>query len=126
MNITNIVRRLPHSSMSRLAIAFLITLVWSSLAFCGQIHYAAAAGDLAMVKRQLEYRPDLVSSKDDEGNTPLHIAVEFGHKEVMELLLAKGADVNARDEDGWTPLHMAAAAGYKDVVELLRQHGGHE
>ncbi len=45
---------------------------------------------------------------------------------MVELLLAKGADVNAKDDGGETPLDAAVNNGHKDVAELLRQHGGHE
>ena len=31
--------------------------------------------------------------------TPLHVAAENGHAEIIELLLAKGADIEARDGD---------------------------
>jgi len=50
----------------------------------------------------------------------------MAHKDVVELLLANKADVNAKDNSGKTPLHIAVSKGHKDVVELLRQHGGHE
>ena len=63
-----------------------------------------------------------------------------GHKDVAELLLANGADVNARNNRGETPLHLVLAEAtdsrYKpetelgkrnrDMAEWLRQHGGHE
>ncbi|MGA2632301.1 MAG: ankyrin repeat domain-containing protein, partial [Terriglobia bacterium] len=49
-----------------------------------------------------------------------------GIKDVVELLLANGADVNAKDNQGETPLHWAVVNGNKDFAELLRQHGGHE
>jgi len=43
-----------------------------------------------------------------------------GHKEIVELLIAKGADVNSKDKSGYTPLHGAAT----DVtVELLIAEG---
>jgi len=41
----------------------------------------------------------------------------------MEVLLAKGAQVNARNAHGWTPLHVAAAGGDPAVITLLLQHG---
>lgn len=63
--------------------------------------------------------PDSVSSRDDNGNTPLHWAAANGHKEVTELLLANKADVNAKNNDGATPLYAAAGTGHQDVVELL-------
>jgi cytohesin len=42
----------------------------------------------------------------------LHYAAYGGHKEIAELLIAEGADVNAKDEDGVTPLHEAALWGH--------------
>ena len=57
--------------------------------------------------------------------TPLHYAAR-GHKNVAELLLDNGADVNAKDKHGNTPLHKATLRGNKDIVELLRKHGAKE
>ena len=51
----------------------------------------------------------------------MHSAAREGHKEVIELLIAKGADVNAKDDDGATPLDMADD---KETADLLRKHGG--
>jgi ankyrin repeat protein len=42
-----------------------------------------------------------------------------GHEEIVELLIAEGADVNARDNYKWTPLNYAAHGGHKEIVELL-------
>ena len=41
----------------------------------------------------------------------------------MELLLSKGADVNAKDIHGNTALHSAAEQGHKEVVKLLLSKG---
>jgi ankyrin repeat protein len=49
--------------------------------------------------------------------TPLHLAAQEGHKDLVELLLANGADVNAESSFGLTSLHVAVE--HKDVVELL-------
>ena len=52
---------------------------------------------------------------------------ERGHsnnKDVAELLIAKGADVNAKDDNGWTPLHHAVPDGHKEIAELLITKGG--
>jgi ankyrin repeat protein len=43
-----------------------------------------------------------------------------GNKEVVELLIAKGVDVNAKDVDGKTPLNSAEG----ETADLLRKHGG--
>ena len=51
--------------------------------------------------------------------TPLHLAAI---KETAELLIAKGADMNAKMEDGDTPLDLAK--GHPEIAELLRKHGG--
>ena len=44
-------------------------------------------------------------------------------KHLVEILVSKGADVNAKTEMGTTPLHQAALAGYKSVAEFLLSKG---
>jgi ankyrin repeat protein len=41
----------------------------------------------------------------------------------MELLLAKGAEVNAKDSEGVAPLQWAAICGHRDIAELLLTNG---
>jgi ankyrin repeat protein len=70
-----------------------------------------------------------VNAKKDKGHTPLYAAILYQRKEVVELLITAGADVNADEGTGWTPLHIAAglnadlgglsAEGHKEIVELL-------
>ena len=55
------------------------------------------------------------------GWTPLHVAVDTGHRGVMRLLLDAGADVRAGT--GWTPLHEAGTMGDKDLVAMLLDRG---
>ena len=51
--------------------------------------------------------------------TALAIASRKGHKEIVELLLKKGAEPNIRDKYGTTPLHYAALYGHMAIVETL-------
>ena len=52
--------------------------------------------------------------------TPLHRAAFKGYTDVVKLLLANKAEVNAKTNDGLTPLHQAVAqGGYKEVAALL-------
>ena len=111
-------KRMPLS-LIQIATFTIVTLAWSSLAFCGEIHDAAKAGDLEKVKALLKANPDLVNSKDTsrryDGYTPLHSAVEKRQNEMVELLLANKADVNANVSSVGSPLHLAAARGYMDI-----------
>ena len=61
--------------------------------------------------------------KGKDGWTSLHFALQLDHKEIVELLIANGADVNAKAEDGVAPLHVAAGGGHKEVAELLIANG---
>jgi len=45
---------------------------------------------------------------------------------IIELLINKGAEVNARDKEGLTPLDLAIHKGRKRVEQLLRKHGAKE
>jgi ankyrin repeat protein len=86
----------------------------------GSLHEAAFNGKLEKAKALIEANPDMVNSHASYAEqTPLHIATEFGHKDVAELLLANKADVEAKAHGGWTPLLNAVFGGHKDMVELL-------
>ena len=54
----------------------------------------------------------------------MHYAAHGGQKEIAELLIDAGADVNAKDDDGTTPLDRAIQLGHPEIADLLRQHGG--
>jgi len=60
------------------------------------------------------------------GGTALMLAAQKGHKEVVKLLLKKGANVNAKNDLGWTALDFAAKEGYKEIVKLLKAYGAKE
>ena len=85
---------------------------------------AAFKGNIEAVKQHLPACAD-VNAKDKYGRTPLHAAAVGGSKEVVELLIAKGADVNAKvvsgPNQGKTPLD---TANETDLADLLRKHGG--
>jgi ankyrin repeat protein len=55
--------------------------------------------------------------------TPLHAACMFDRKEIAEILLQGGANVNSRNHDGDTPLHLACLMRYKEIIGLLIQYG---
>ena len=50
-------------------------------------------------------------------------ASKKGLKEVVELLIQKGANVNAKDNYRYTPIFIAAMNGHKEIVEILIQNG---
>jgi ankyrin repeat protein len=85
---------------------------------------SAALGELAKVELELARSPGSAKARDENGLTPLHHAAWGGYLEVIEQLLAAGAEVDARDALGRTPLiHMTAWCTRKDVVRLLLGNG---
>ena len=77
---------------------------------------AAEKGNIEAVKWHLDAGADVNAQDNDIRWTPLHVAAAFGHKEIAELLLANGADVNAKSKRG-TPLSNAVKSGDKEIVE---------
>jgi ankyrin repeat protein len=56
-----------------------------------------------------------------DGWTPLHLAAHFGQLAVVDLLLARRAEVDARSKNalGNTPLHAALAGGHRTATRRL-------
>uniref|UniRef100_A0A673T0D2 Poly [ADP-ribose] polymerase n=1 Tax=Suricata suricatta TaxID=37032 RepID=A0A673T0D2_SURSU len=64
-----------------------------------------------------------VNEKNKEFMTPLHVAAERAHNDVMEVLHKHGAKMNALDTLGQTALHRAALAGHLQTCRLLLSYG---
>ena len=87
------------------------------------MHDAVGTGNIEAVKQHIAAGMDVNAKHDAFGITSLEIAAIAGHKEIVELLISEGADVNAKDKKGRTPLHHAATHGRKEIVELLIAKG---
>jgi ankyrin repeat protein len=84
---------------------------------------AAAIGDANLVRTLIENGVHVNSLDDSFVKTALHRAAINGHKDVVELLLAEGAGVDARDWGLVTPLNYAVENGHREVASLLIASG---
>ncbi|XP_051819877.1 poly [ADP-ribose] polymerase tankyrase-1 isoform X2 [Antechinus flavipes] len=64
-----------------------------------------------------------VNEKNKDFMTPLHVAAERAHNDVIEVLHKHGAKMNALDTLGQTALHRAALAGHLQTCRLLLSYG---
>lgn len=83
------------------------------------LHLAAYFGIHTAVSRLLQLLQD-ADLDDSYVRTPLSWAAENGHKDVMQLLLEKGANIETKDKEGWMPLLYAAVKGYETIAKLLK------
>src|SRR5688572_17689055 len=89
------------------------------------LHLACARGNLEIVSILIDKTTRKMLNKlDAAGYTPLMDAVEGNHMEVVRMLLALGAEVNARSADlGQTALRIAAGQGTLEMVRVLVEAG---
>ena len=80
---------------------------------------AALRGNVPVARRLIA----LGAAVQHDGWAPLHYAASQGGMEGIELLLAKGASLDARSPNGTTPLMMAARYGSEEATLLLLRRG---
>jgi ankyrin repeat protein len=54
-----------------------------------------------------------------KGKTALHLAAQKGHEAIVQILIQKGANVEAKDVGGKTALYWAAQDWRIEVVEVV-------
>jgi ankyrin repeat protein len=108
---------------------------------------AIKAGEFERVKTMVTANASLADARGANGESAVLIAVYHRQKEIVNLLVARGAvltlpeasaagevehaerllasdggSVNVHSADGWTPLHLAAFFGRRRIAELLLEH----
>jgi ankyrin repeat protein len=116
------------------------------------LHGAASFGEKSVAEILIS-KGAIINIKNDSGSTPLHLAVvpvidadmkksmdkdmietikgtfssiEKGKKDVMILLVSKGANINAKNKEGKTPFKLATENDNKEAAEFLRKNGAKE
>ena len=84
------------------------------------LHAAAASRNLETVRAVLTGRPD-VNARQQLGYTPLMGAAAAGDPEMVDLLLAAGADPTLVSEDGKTAADVANEHGHPAVANYLQR-----
>lgn len=89
------------------------------------LYEACAMGMLSDVRDALDRDAEGANSFSPDGHTPLGLACFFGHLEIAELLLSRGASPNteSRNFQRVAPIHAAAAAGSYPILKLLLDAG---
>lgn len=86
---------------------------------------AAALGDLHAAEAVLSQKPDAFTEFSSDGFTALGYAAYFGNREMVRLLLSKGADpsVPSNNREAYPPLHSSLAGGHKEIARMLIDAG---
>ena len=85
------------------------------------LHKAAIKGNLVKVTRLIAVGAKL--NNFYRGNSPLHWACEYGHKQIVELLINHGVKLNVKNSLGHTELMLAAWNGYVCTTKRLLAYG---
>jgi ankyrin repeat protein len=87
------------------------------------LHAAAYSGSAAIATLLLDHKAARDDTANKAGASPLFVAAEMNHPEVVELLIAKGADVGQLESHGYMATTRAIFKGHHDMVRLLKRHG---
>lgn len=112
----------------RKLLLFIISLLGISVVQAGaqdagsvaKFHKAVRVGDAQIVKSMLTTNPSLATSVDEHKFQPIHLLDMECNAEILDLLLANGADINARNDEGVTLLHIVTDPG---AIDLLIRRG---
>ncbi|GAB6032674.1 hypothetical protein CHUAL_011550 [Chamberlinius hualienensis] len=74
-------------------------------------------------KSQLRLSQLISGFRDQHGRTVFHVAVSFGHDDVVDFLLQNSKCFNGVDSNGTSPLHLACLMGLQKILMLLLHFG---
>ena len=84
---------------------------------------AIKAGHVNIVELLLRYKAAALSTKDGDGQDPLHHAIRMGRLDIVNLLLSNKVSISNENNFGWKSIHIACAYGHLGIVQALISHG---
>lgn len=84
------------------------------------LHHCASGGCPRTTQALLSYQSaSAIDAGDQNGDTALHVAAKYGHVNVLELMLSRGADITARNKQMLTCLDVAISCNMENVAEVI-------
>jgi ankyrin repeat protein len=92
------------------------TMSWHGVTL---LHDMAQKGWADRVRLLVEHGADLDRIEDEYRSTPLGLAARWGHREIVEMLLKAGANVNRSGAEWSTPPAWATSRGHTEIAKML-------
>jgi hypothetical protein len=86
---------------------------------------ACSNGNTELAVQLIEEGADVNAKSHDDGETALMAASIGGHISCIDMLVVRGADVNATDKNGMTALMVASQTGRIRCIEMLIARGAY-
>ncbi|XP_069765354.1 NF-kappa-B inhibitor beta-like [Narcine bancroftii] len=90
------------------------------------LHVAALLNDVQIVEYLLHFEVDVNAKEKCAGRTALHLGVEQQNRQIVKLLLNRGADVHAQMYNSCTPICLAVYMPDSGITQMLRDYGSSE
>jgi len=87
------------------------------------LHDMAQKGDIQKAELLIKYGADIDPVEEEYQSTPLGIATRWGHVEMVNYLLARGADINKAGASWATPLEWAKKKEQDEIEMIMRKSG---
>ena len=89
-------------------------------------HYACGKQpNLEIIMRAFENGSRVVHITNKSGDTPLHIACQWGHLDIVSFLASKKIGLEAMNNQGETPLTVSCKYKQYDLAKILLKAGAH-
>ena len=105
-------------SMASNQTSFVKPQIEISNSFSTPMNVAVGKGDLAFVKKLIEYGADVNEMSEDL--SPLMIAARYNKVEILKVLLASGANPSVKNDKGFTALKYAQLSNAADAIAILK------
>lgn len=84
---------------------------------------AVLNGDTDLVRKRLAQTTIEINQTNESNMTPLMLAAQKGHLEIVRILLDHGASIDEQNSDGMTALMLTTIASYSDIARELLDRG---